>query len=277
MRADRLARLVNRQRLSRTHVLLSFRHPEIAQAARPGQFAMIKAGHSAAPPVRRPFSIMSVDPGEETFTVFIKALGPGSRALSEMSPGDRAQCLGPLGRAFSEPVAGSEALLVAGGYGIAPFVFLCGELEARRIPTRVYYGGRSANELALREPFERMGVGLELTTEDGSLGSRGLVTEPLRVHLDRRSGAVRLFACGPHPMLRTVARLAERHGVPAEVSLDPWMGCGLGTCLGCVVRIREPGEDRPHYRRACSEGPVFDASTVVWTDEPSLPGAEGRP
>ena len=268
MRADRHARLVSLQRLSRAHVLLSFHHPEIAHHARPGQFAMIKADLSPAPPVRRPFSIMSVDAEAETFTVFVKNVGPGTRALSELRPGDEAACLGPLGRAFSTPDPGTEALLVAGGYGIAPFVGFCGELWARQLAVHVFYGGRSEAELLLREPFAQMGIPLELASEDGSLGWRGMVTEPLQAYLEHRSGPARLFACGPHPMLRAVAQLAQRLGVEAEVSLDPWMGCGVGVCLGCVVRIRERADERDRYRCACTEGPIFDASTVVW-DEPT--------
>jgi dihydroorotate dehydrogenase electron transfer subunit len=216
---------------------------------------------------------MSVDADRETFTVFVKTVGPGTRALSELEPGASALCLGPLGRPFSPPEPDAEALMVAGGYGIAPFVFLCGELKARQVPARVFYGGRSGAELLLRDPFAQMGIPLELTTEDGSLGSRGLVTEPLERYLQDRPGRVRLFACGPHPMLRAVAGLAERLGVAAEVSLDPWMGCGMGTCLGCVVRIQEPREKRSRYRCACTEGPVFDASMVVWDDGPSVGGS----
>jgi dihydroorotate dehydrogenase electron transfer subunit len=100
------------------------------------------------------------------------------------------------------------------------------------------------------------------------------VTEPLRAYLERRPAPVRLFACGPHPMLQAVTRLALRLGVEAEVSLDPWMGCGVGACLGCVVRIRERGDER--YRCACTEGPVFDAATVVW-DGAAACGEPGGP
>jgi dihydroorotate dehydrogenase electron transfer subunit len=170
---------------------------------------------------------------------------------------------------FAAPDAGSEALLVAGGYGIAPFVLLAKQLLAGGVRVRVFYGGRTAHDLLLRKPFEERGIPLTLTTEDGSLGTRGLVTAAVAAHLADHADTARLFACGPRPMLLAVARLAEERGLPAQVSLDPWMGCGLGTCLGCVVQIRMPGEERPRYRCACTEGPVFDASTVVWPDLPA--------
>jgi dihydroorotate dehydrogenase electron transfer subunit len=262
---DREARLVSRQPLGGAYVLLSFEHPEIGRLARAGQFAMLKAGLSADPPLRRPFSIMSTDPAPGTFTVFIKAVGPGSRALASLEPGGVAQCLGPLGTGFTPPPVESEALLVAGGYGIAPFYLFSSELRREGRAPRVFYGGRTAADLPLREPFEALGVPLVAATEDGSLGVRGRVTEPVEAYLDGRHAPAVLYACGPEAMLRAVARLAERRGLPAQLSLDPWMGCGIGTCLGCVVRVR--GEGTPRYACACQEGPVFDSRAVVWPGE----------
>jgi dihydroorotate dehydrogenase electron transfer subunit len=207
-----------------------------------------------------------VDPPRETFTIFLKAVGVGSRALADLRPGEAAGCLGPLGRGFREPPLGHEALLVAGGYGIAPFKLFCDELVAGERRARVFYGGRRASDLLLRAPFTALGVPLVEATEDGSLGHRGRVTEPLERYLDETREPVSLYACGPDAMLHAVARLAERRGLAAQVSVDPWMGCGVGTCLGCVVRIQRPGEPRAKYRCACTEGPVFDAREVVWAE-----------
>jgi dihydroorotate dehydrogenase electron transfer subunit len=270
--------LVERRPLEGPYVVLSFRHPEVAHAARAGQFVMIKAGVSADPPLRRPFSILRVDRREETFSLFLKTIGAGTRALAELRPGETAQCLGPLGRPFSAPLPGLEPLLVAGGYGIAPFRLFCEELLAHGRRARVFYGGRTAADLQVREPFAEMGIPLVASTDDGSFGHRGRVTEPLEAHLDEQPGKAQLYACGPDAMLRAVARVAERRGLPAEVSLDPWMGCGVGTCLGCVVWIQGPQEPRPRYRCACTEGPVFDAAEVVWhgeTDSLARRRAEG--
>jgi dihydroorotate dehydrogenase electron transfer subunit len=269
MASNRDVALVERRPLEGAYALLTFRHPEVAREARAGQFVMIKAGRSADPPLRRPFSVMRVEPEREAFTLFVKAVGTGSRALVGLDDGGIAGCLGPLGRHFSPPAAGVEALLVAGGYGIAPFVLFCDEIVPRGLRARVFYGGRTAADLVLRSPFEALGVPLALATEDGSLGQRARVTQPLEVYLAAANGPVRLYACGPESMLHAVARVAERHGVPAEVSLDPWMGCGIGTCLGCVVRIQDAAEARPKYRCACTEGPVYDASVVVWPGESS--------
>jgi dihydroorotate dehydrogenase electron transfer subunit len=259
------APLLAREPLAGAYALLTFRHAETAAAARAGQFVMIKAGTSPEPPLRRPFSVMSVDRARQTFTLFLKAVGPGSRALAGLKVGEVAQCLGPLGRSFPPPAAGEEALLVAGGYGIAPFRLFCEQLGATR--ARVFYGGRTDHDLQMRDRFADLGVPLLPATEDGSLGHRGRVTAALEAYLDTRPGPVRLYACGPQAMLQAVARLAGERGLEASVSLDPWMGCGLGTCLGCVVWIQGREEGRPYYRCACTEGPVFDAATVVWPGE----------
>jgi dihydroorotate dehydrogenase electron transfer subunit len=264
MPANRVAPLVRREPLGGPYFLLSFRHPEAAREARAGQFVMIKAGLSAEPPLRRPFSILSVDPASETLTLFVKAIGPGSRALCGLSPGEPTLCLGPLGRPFSAPPAGTEALFVAGGYGVAPFRFFTEELRSSGARSRLFYGGRTAAELPLLPLLRDLGASLVPATEDGSLGERGRVTIPLEAHLDKAPGPVRLYACGPEAMLHAVARIAAARGLGAEVSLDPWMGCGLGTCLGCVVRTQWPHEARAKYRCACTEGPVFDSAHVVW-------------
>src|SRR5271170_570681 len=128
MPVNRHVPLVRHEVLEGPYVLLTFRHPEIALGARPGQFVMIKAGVSAEPPLRRPFSILETDARSGTFTLFLKVVGHGSAALAALRPGDIAQCLGPLGRPFDLPADGAEAIMVAGGYGIAPFLMLSEEL-----------------------------------------------------------------------------------------------------------------------------------------------------
>jgi dihydroorotate dehydrogenase electron transfer subunit len=269
MPANRDAPLVARRHLEGAYFLLTFEHPEVARGSRAGQFVMIKAGVSAEPPLRRPFSVFTTDAGRDTFGLLVKAVGAGSRGLAELGVGEPAQCLGPLGRPFEAPTPDTEALMVAGGYGIAPFHMLARELAGRGQRGRVFYGGRSAQDLQQREPFAGLGIPLESTTEDGSVGRKGLVTEAVEAYLEQGPGRVSLFACGPDAMLHAVARLAERRGLPAALSLDPWMGCGVGTCLGCVVWCQEEQQERPKYRCACTEGPVFDARVVVWPGEPA--------
>jgi len=261
MPADRQIQLLDRESLGE-YVLLKFRHPEVAHGARAGQFVMIKAGSSTQLPLRRPFSILKVDRAEDSFTLFVKPVGSGSRALSQMHQGDEALCLGPLGRPFTPPPAQMEALLVAGGYGIAPFWLFCEELRGSR-KARLFYGGRRAVDLPLGTSFRAaLGVPVVSSTEDGSEGWKGRVTDPLEAYLSENDGPSALYACGPHAMLEAVARLARRRGLCVQVSLDPWMGCGVGTCLSCVVRVGESHATK--YRCACTDGPVFDGLSVEW-------------
>jgi dihydroorotate dehydrogenase electron transfer subunit len=256
--------LVSREPLPGPYALLTFEHPVVAREARAGQFVMIKAQAAAEPFLRRPFSIMATDQERGTFTLFLKAVGPGSRALVDMRIGELAGCLGPLGQPFELPPPGAEALLVAGGYGVAPFYMFGETLNALGRPFHVFYGGRSAPELPLAEILTERGDRLALATDDGSWGTHGRVTVPLESYLDTEAGLAVLYACGPDAMLHAVAKVAEGRGLMAQVSLDPWMGCGIGTCLGCVVRIQRPNDPRPKWRPACTEGPVFDARHVVW-------------
>lgn len=255
--------LVRRQPLGGPHFRLTFRHETVAHNAAAGQFVMIKAGTSADMPLRRPFSILDVDPAAGTFDLFIKLVGEGSRALAALQAGDPAQCLGPLGRAFPDPPRGEDLIMVAGGYGIAPFLFLSRRLVGSGKTGRVFYGGRTVADLQLREAFAEIGVPLASATDDGSDGVHGRVTEPLATYLDTNRAPLRLYACGPDPMLVAVAHLADARGLPAWLSLDPWMGCGVGTCLSCVVPIQGASDAKSKLRCACTEGPVFPAEIVV--------------
>jgi len=261
--ADRLSRLVKRQSLGGAYALLTFEHAEIARAGA-GQFAMIQPEAPGDLLLRRPFSIMDTDPGASQFTVFLKSVGPGSKAVFDLREGENARVLGPLGRGFTMPSPAERVFLVGGGYGVAPFALFSRGLHEAGITFHLFYGGRSASELPLVEELERRGIPLTLSTDDGTRGASGRVTAPLAEALSGGTGRARLYACGPEAMMHAVAKIAAEKSVPCEVSLDPWMGCGVGTCLGCVVKIRDEGELRPRNRPACTEGPVFDSRRVVW-------------
>jgi dihydroorotate dehydrogenase electron transfer subunit len=267
MPVNREIPLVARETLGADYVRLTFRHPEVAHEARAGQFVMIKSLAPSDSLLRRPFSILTTDPSAETFSLFLKAVGPGSRALFDMQPGQLASCLGPLGHSFTLPPAGTEALMIAGGYGVAPFRLLSETVLRQSGRSLVFYGGRTAADLPLRNGFADLGVPVVAATEDGSEGTKGRVTVPLESYLEGARGPVALFACGPDAMMHAVAAIAARRGLPAQVSLDPWMGCGVGTCLGCVVKIQKADEGKAKNRCACTVGPVFDSSEVVWAGD----------
>jgi len=270
MPVDVDARVLANTRLSDDYNVVALAAPEIASQAAPGQFVMVKAGRGVDPLLRRPFSIFEVlrDAGGTPagITLLNKKVGVGTSLLFGVEPGHRLPCLGPLGRPFSIPGPPVEAWMVAGGVGLAPFATLAGALTARGTPVTLFYGARRRQDLHAVDLFERLGVRVVLATEDGSLGHHGLVTEPLEAALVSRAGApLRLFACGPTPMMRAVADAGGRHARPTEVSLEQVMGCGLGGCYSCVVPVRRAGGP-PHFVRSCLEGPVFDASEVVWDD-----------
>jgi dihydroorotate dehydrogenase electron transfer subunit len=155
--------------------------------------------------------------------------------------------------------------MVAGGVGLAPFITLAEALVARGTQAILFYGARRAADLHCADLFERLGIHLVFATEDGTRGSRGLITAPLEAALQRlpASRTVRLYVCGPTPMMRAVASIASANRRPCDVSLEQVMGCGMGGCYSCVVPARDPG-GTPHHTRSCIDGPVFDASRIVW-------------
>jgi dihydroorotate dehydrogenase electron transfer subunit len=243
--------------------------PPGAAPPRPGQFVMVKPARGTDPLLRRPFSIFEVlrdSSGTPIgLTLFNKRVGVGTKLLYEVEAGAHIACLGPLGRPFEPVDPPSDAWMVAGGVGLAPFVTLAEALRARGTRTRLFYGARRAAELYYVDLFERLGVDVVLTTEDGSRGVQGLVTAPLDAALASRARDenVRLYVCGPTPMMRAVARIAERRHRTCDVSLEQVMGCGLGGCYSCVVATHQAG-GRPHFVRSCLDGPVFDSTRIVW-------------
>ena len=269
MLVDVDAAVLSNTRLSSDYNVVALAAPEIAGRAKPGQFVMVKPGSGDDPLLRRPFSVFEVledDTGRVTgLSLLNKRIGVTTRTLFGLAPGAAVRCLGPLGRPFSPADPPERAWMVAGGVGLAPFHGLAAALGNRGVESTLFYGARSARELFHLDAFRGLGVGLVLATDDGSRGDHGLVTLPLERALGRLDPAarLRLYACGPTPMMRAVTALALAHGRRVEVSLEPVMGCGLGGCYSCVVPVRRPGGD-PRFVRSCLDGPVFDGRTVVW-------------
>jgi dihydroorotate dehydrogenase electron transfer subunit len=270
--ADVDALVVGNRRLSADYNVLALEAPAIAAATRPGQFVMIKPLHGLDPLLRRPFSVFEVLRGSggrpEGISILNKRAGIGTTLLSQLEAGARVQCLGPLGRPFVPIDPPAEAWMVAGGVGLAPFVTLAEALAARSTPTTLFYGARTEGELYYVDLFESLGVRVVLATEDGSRGVRGRVTGPLESALHSRPLGlpVKLFVCGPTPMMRSCAVLAAEHGRACDVSLEQVMGCGLGGCYSCVVAARTDS-GKVHHTRTCIDGPVFDARRIVWEAE----------
>jgi dihydroorotate dehydrogenase electron transfer subunit len=241
----------------------------IAAAARPGQFVHLLAGEDRSFPLRRPFSIHRVEPpggspgGSGTVEVVFDVVGAGTLALSRLRPHDVVDVLGPLGRPFTPPEAPAGCVLVGGGYGTAPLFFLATELRRRRCRVDFVIGAATAARLLDAMEAKRLGNSLTVTTDDGSAGRRGLVTGPLADVL-ARTGAGRVYACGPMPMLAAVSRMAAAAGVPCQVAVEEQMACGTGICFSCVVPVGQGDETR--MARSCLEGPVFDGAAIAWAE-----------
>jgi dihydroorotate dehydrogenase electron transfer subunit len=267
MLVDVEARVIRNTRLSPDYNVLALAAPDIAAATAPGQFVMVKSGRGANPLLRRPFSVFEVlrsNGRVEGLTLLSKRVGVTTSMLFDSVEGDIVSCLGPLGRPFKLIDPPAEALMVAGGVGLAPFATLGEALIDRGTKTTLLYGARSGGELFYLDWFEQRGIHLVLSTEDGSIGDRGRITVPLERELQRANSAdVMIYACGPEPMLEAVAHVAARFKRPSQVSVERVMGCGMGGCYSCVIPVRD-AHAAHHYVRSCIAGPVFRGEDLVW-------------
>lgn len=262
-RGDRAATLASRDQLSPDAQLLRF-ESEAPVRVLPGQFTMVRVDGGGL--LRRPYSYCDLlDDG--AFTLLVKEVGVGTRALMSLPVGGEVSSLGPLGTTFDLPPPDLTPVVVAGGVGIAPFVLFCRRLAERGRRGIVLLGGRRRPDLYLWETFERFGMDVRVASEDGSAGHHGRVTALLDTAL-ADAGRPFLYSCGPTGMLLRVAELATAAGVPHQVSIERRMGCGMGCCLGCVVWARPPSGGSAEYLRSCTEGPVFAAETIAWDRDP---------
>ena len=262
------ATVIANARLSRDYSVLSLAAPEVGRRTEPGQFVMVKPAGVTDPLLRRPFSVFEVlrnAGGEITgISILNKRAGRSTNKLYELEPGDVVSCLGPLGLPFKPVAAPSEAWMVAGGVGLAPFATLAEALAASGTPATLFYGARTADELFYLDFFQELGMTLVLSTEDGGRGIKGRVTAPLEDALKKVGAAgAMIYACGPEPMLKAVAQLAARYQQRSQVSVERVMGCGLGGCYSCVVPVKH-GDEHANLVRSCISGPVFDGAELVW-------------
>lgn len=232
--------------------------PEIASAARPGQFVMIRTTNTKDPLLRRPFSISQTSNGKY-FQILFKVVGRGTSLLAHCREGEFLSVLGPLGNGFHVDCK-LDNCLVGGGMGIAPLLFL-GKSMLRKCTERppvVILGARTKDELSpLIADFKELGLSVHAATDDGSLGQHGLVTDVLK-NLSL-STTCQISVCGPTPMMRAVHFFCKEREYECQVSMETSMACGMGACLGCIVPVEKGG-----YAHACSDGPIFNAKELLW-------------
>jgi dihydroorotate dehydrogenase electron transfer subunit len=253
-----LTEIVSNQRVTDDTWLMGLRSAEIAQAAKPGQFVMIRVRSGLDPLLRRPFSICGVR--DDLFLVLYRVIGKGTNLMTELRAGEGIRVLGPLGKSFVVPDKRTSRLLVGGGIGIAPLVFLGQFHREKQIPFMM--GFRSAKDIISPQRITGEDAGFLVATDDGTKGHRGLVTDLLEERLRENPGEVAVYACGPKPMLRKVAQMTMPLRIPCQVSLESHMACGLGACQGCAVKAS--AASGRSYVYVCKEGPVFEAEAIDW-------------
>jgi dihydroorotate dehydrogenase electron transfer subunit len=283
---EQTVQIVFNERDTDSYFRLVLSAPQIAPLIQPGQFAHVRIPPLKDALLRRPFSIFQV--AGDTFSILYKTVGKGTDALARMRAGEAVSVIAPLGHGFTVPKPGGETpLLVAGGYGMAAMFLL-----AQRSPQKgiVFVGGRRRVDILCEKEFAAIGWEVRATTEDGSHGEKGLITQPLieelrssrgneaqteKVESGKRKAEInkslltsaatrklKIYACGPTPMLKAVGKIAEDFNLPCELSMDEHMCCGVGTCLTCVIPVK--AGTGWEYQRTCTEGPVFDARQIVW-------------
>lgn len=241
--------------LSDKHVLIKLTDDKPLPEMLPGQFVEVRVDNSPSTFLRRPISINNVDYDHNELWLLVAAVGDGTRQLQKLQKGDRLNCMLPLGNSFTMPTdCTQKVLLVGGGVGVAPLLYFGKRIKAMGGEPTFLLGARSAKDVLEREIFEQVGRVL-ITTEDGSEGEKGFVTNHsvlAQEHFDRIS------TCGPKPMMMAVARYAFKNDIECEVSLENKMACGVGACLCCVEKTVEGN------KCVCKEGPVMNIKKLTW-------------
>ena len=262
------AKIIKNARLKGGYFKMSFAALKIARQARPGEFVHIKVSPGDEPLLRRPFSIHRVS--GQNIEVFYEILGEGTQILSQRKPGEYLDVIGPLGRGFGyegRRTKDEGRILVAGGMGVAPLLFLAGKICGHKVT--VLIGAKTKEQILCAEEFRKLGCEVKIATDDGSRGYQGKVTDLLGkilpLAISRKPLAI--YACGPRLMLKEVASLSQRYNIAAEISLEEHMSCGIGACFGCVVKTNDEGRMTKNgfvYKHVCKDGPVFNAKEIIW-------------
>ena len=246
-------KLVESQGFGRS-VLMRLRSEQVLPAIVPGQFVQVRIDGSPSTYLRRPISIHDVDVEQNEITLLVQQVGEGTRHLAALKVGDTVNMVLPLGNGFSLPEKGEKCLLVGGGIGIAPLYYFAKVLNEKGIRPTLLLGGKSQSDLLCLNDYQQFGETF-VTTEDGSLGEKGFVT----MHsVWQNQDFDKIYVCGPKPMMKAVAKLADENGVWCEVSLENLMACGLGACLCCVEDTVDG------HVCVCKEGPVFNIRRLKW-------------
>jgi len=257
---DVRAKILSNKKISSAYYKMIFDAPYIAKMALPGQFVQIRCSDSLEPLLRRPFSIHRVHGNIE---ILYETVGIGTEILSSKKEGNRIDVLGPIGNGFILPKTTSiepRAIIIAGGVGVAPLVYLAEELAKRHIKTIVLIGAKTKDLILCEKDFKKIAHEIYVSTDDGTYGSQGFVSKLFHKILKTTESRFEtvVYVCGPHGMLRCIAEICQERNFECQVSLEEKMACGIGVCLGCVVKTKTGN------KLACKDGPVFDSSELLW-------------
>lgn len=262
--------LASKTEIAPGYLVVGLKAPNLARESKPGQFIMLRIPNGNLL-WGRAYSVYHTD-GEITYVLF-KVIGRGTKLLSEEPAGATVEVIGPLGNHFTPPAADEISFLVGGGVGLPPLYFYAKAHRKQAGQMRVFIGARDKANVILEKEFRDLGCHVEVSTNDGTYGIKGLVSEILinsiKNNLKMKS-RLRIYSCGPNAMLKAVGEIGIAHDIRTELSLEEAMACGLGVCLGCVVKTRcTPAEQadlhRDHtYTRLCVDGPVLEAGRVMW-------------
>jgi len=255
-------KIVSKTQVAVGHFQMGLLCPHIARNTMPGQFIQVSVNRLYDPLLCRPLAVYHSR--GDVFEILFKVVGRGTQLLSEKQIGDTLSIIGPLGTGFPIDNSFQHAMLIAGGIGIAALMTLAEAIQDRQVTALI--GVSTRDKIVGEEDLLALGVEIYIATEDGSAGYKGLVSELLlgiiqeekHPNTDRR-----IFACGPTPMLKAIAQIAAEYNIPAYVSLEERMACGVGACLGCVCQVNSP-DGKTQYKTVCADGPVFDAQEIVW-------------
>lgn len=249
--------VIENRRLNHEYVILTLQHPGQLPEMLPGQFVQVKANNAPDTFLRRPISIHDADHRTNRLKLLIQEIGKGTRAMGSEHIGSHLSLVYPLGKGFVLPTSKeTKILLVGGGCGIAPMLYLGKELVRNGYQPHFLFGARTADGLLELEEFEKLGP-VYTTTEDGSHGTKGYVIHhpTLKTHNPQWD---QIYTCGPEAMMRVIAKYSQQHNIACQVSLENTMACGIGVCLCCVTDTTEG------HLCVCTEGPVFDSKRLKW-------------
>jgi len=255
-------RVLDHQQVAPQHFKLTISSKYISSHAEPGQFVNVRCGEDYDPLLRRPLSIHRISPEHERFELLYEVVGKGTEILSKYSVGSELDILGPLGKGFT--IEKKEiAILVGGGMGVAPLLSLAESLKEKVKITYVLIGAKNMDRVLAEKDFKGITDQVLVSTDDGSYGKKGFISDLLIDVLENTLAPstqplTAIYACGPNPMLKAVTDISFQKKIPAQLSMEQHMACGIGTCLGCVIQTKSG------YKKVCDEGPVFKAEEIIW-------------